>query len=35
MKISDWMVFLKNFYIPGELTFLGPGSVDISGELSV
>ena len=35
MKISDWMVFLKNFYIPGELSFLGPGSVDVSGELSV
>ena len=29
------MVFLKNFYIPDELTFLGPGSVDVSGELSV
>ena len=29
------MVFLKKIHIPGELSFLGPGSVDVSGELSV
>ena len=33
---SKWLNgFLKNFYIPGELIFLGPGSVDVSGKLSV